>query len=765
MRCVWLKNALAAFVLLMVITPAAQAFEPFIVEDIRIEGAERVALGTVLNYLPVREGEEFAPGDAGRAIRTLYDTELFDDVEIARDGDILVVRVQERPAIGELNIDGSFRMGEDELRSMLRSIGLERGRIYNRALLDQVEQELRQMLLGEGRYAMEFGTEVRELDENRVAIDLTLNEGRAARIRQVNIIGNEAFDDDRLKGLMESGVRGRLAFLSSRDEYSRSKLEGDLEAIRSWYLDRGYLDFSITSSQVTLTPDKRDIYITLNLEEGEQYTIRDVSLDGDFPIDRDDLADQIEVVSGELFSRRRITESQSGMTDLLAAAGYAFANINVDTSVDEDSREVDVRFFVEPGRRAYVRRVTFTGQDVTRDEVYRREMRQMEGSPYSPQQVQRSRVRIQRLPQVAQVSVDTDRISEDQVDINFNIQEQPTGSLAFGAGYSSSQGVVFNIGLEQRNVLGTGRDFLLNLDNSDATQQAEVRWRNPYFTDHGVSRTLRARYSETNPRRVSALANFFTDSALVGVSYGIPMSEFNTLTLGYAFEGTRLRTTSGTPQAILDFIEEEGDEFGVLETTIGFRRDTRDRTVFPTRGQSNRVSLDVAVPGSDQEYYRTSFDHSSFYPLTDRLTGSLSLGVAYGRGYGDQERLPVFKRYFAGGIRTVRGYGQSSLGPRFEDRDDRATGGDFRSVGSVELIFPPPFAEEPGGTRLSLFYDFGNVFPTYDDFDASELRTSAGISFNWRSPVGPLSFSYAVPLNDEPGDDTESFQFTIGTMF
>lgn len=766
MRSARLSNLVGALVLLIAAALPVQAQDTFIVEHIEIEGAERVAIGTVLNYLPVREGEEFRPADTGRAVRALYETDLFDDVELAREGNTLIVRVEERPAIGELNIDGSYEMDEEQLRQMLGEIGLERGRIFNRALLEQVEQELRQMLLGRGKYGMQFETEVRELDRNRVAVDMTLNEGKTALIKQVNIIGNESFEDDTLKDLMESGVPGRLAFFSSADEYSRTKLEGDLENIRSWYLDRGYLEFSITSSQVTITPDKKDIYITINVEEGEQFTVRDVSLDGEIPVDRDRLEAEIGVARGELFSRGEITESREAMTEWLAAAGYAFATINVDTDVDEDSREVDVRFFVEPGKRTYVRRVTFSGQHSTRDEVYRRELRQVEGARYSPQQVQRSRVRIQRLPQVEEVSVDTDRISDDQVDIDFSIRERPTGSLSFGAGYSSSDGVIFNIGLEQKNVLGTGRDLTLQLDNSEASQQAEIRYRNPYYTRHGVSRTLSARYRETDPDRLTALANFFTDTGALGVDYGVPTSEFNTLTFGLGLEGTRITTTDSTPQAVLDELEREGDDtFGVLEGRFGFRRDTRNRTIFATSGAVNRTSLDIIVPGSDVEYYRLRQHHESYYPLTDRFTAALTGEIAYGDGYGDQDALPFFKRYFAGGIRSVRGYEQSSLGPVYEDEDDRATGGDFRTTGSVELIFPPPFVEEPGGTRLSLFYDFGNVFRRYDDFEASELRTAAGLSFNWRSPVGPLSFSYAVPLNDEPDDETESFQFTIGTMF
>lgn len=766
MRCSRFSRILLACVLLVAALPVVADWEPFVVDTIEIDGAERIAEGTILNALPLREGEEFAPQDARQAVRELYDTELFDDVELARSDDTLVVRVRERPAIGELNIDGSFSMEEEQLRDVLAQIGVERGRIFNRSLLEQSEQELRQMLLGQGKYALEFETEVRELDENRIAIDLTLNEGKTARIQQVNIIGNESFGDERLKGEMESGVKGSLAFLSSRDEYSRQRLEGDLENIRSWYLDRGYLQFAITSTQVTLTPDKRGIYITINVEEGEQYTIGDFELEGDFPIARETLEDQIQLEQGQLFSRSDVTDSRSGISDILAAAGYAFANVNVDTEVDEGDRTVDVRFQVEPGRRAYVRRVEFSGHAATRDEVYRREMRQIEGSAYSPQDVERSRVRIQRLPQVAQVSTNTERVSEDQVDIEFEIDEQRTGSLSFGAGFSSSEGVVLNASVRQQNLLGTGRDLTVSLDNSERQDSLEVRYTNPYFTQHGVSRTLRARYQETDPRQVSSQARFFTDSALLGVDYGIPMSEFDRLTLGYGLEGTRIRTTDRTPQALIDELDREGDdEFLALEVSAGWRRDTRNRTIFPDSGHLNRVSLTTTVPGGDLDYARSRFEHESYFPLTDRLTASFSGEVAAGTGFGDQEDLPFFKRFFAGGIRSVRGFERSSLGPRFEDEDDFATGGDFRTVGTLELIAPPPFVEEPGGTRLSLFYDFGTVFPRAEDFDASAIRSSAGVSFNWRSPFGPLSFSFAVPLDDEPEDDTEAFQFTIGTMF
>lgn len=743
----------------------AVAWDEFLVEDIEVQGAERIAIGTVLNYLPVRAGEMFGPTEARRAVRALYDTDLFDDVRMERDGDVLVVTVRERPAIGEINIEGSFRMGEDDLLRGLEGIGFARGRVFNEALLDQAEQEIQRMLLAEGKYGMELSTEVRELERNRVAVDITLNEGKTAKIRQIHIIGNESFDDRTLKDLMESGIPGRLNILSRADEYSREKLEGDLEAIRSHYLDRGYAEFSITSTQVTITPDKKDIYITINLDEGEQFRVRSVSLEGEFPVPREELEAQIRIEPGDLLSRRQITRTQDGISNWLAASGYAFARINVAPELDDETNEVDLTFFVDPGSRVHVRRIGFSGHTETRDEVFRREMRQMEGAQYSPQNIDRSRVRLQRLPQVAQVEVDTQRVAgvHDQVDIDFHIMEQPTGQLSIGAGYDSSQGVVFTLGLEQQNLLGTGKELRLTLDNAEATQSAEIRYRNPYYTEHGVSRTLRARYQESDPSRISGLARFFTDSALVGVNWGIPLSEFNRMTLGVAAEQTTIRTTDRSPPEIVDFIELEGEEFNAGELTIGFRRDTRNRTVFPDQGVRNDIFIDYAVPQSDLTYYKLTHTLDSYYPLFGSVVGSVSTNIGYGDGYGDQESLPFFKRFFAGGIRSVRGYGTRSLGPRFSDGS--IAGGDFRTTGSLELSFPPPWAPDTRALRLSTFYDFGNVFADVDDFEASELRTSAGVSLNWRSPIGPMSFSFAQPLNDKSGDRTERFQFTIGTLF
>lgn len=767
--------ALLALALTCVVSTPARAWDAFTVEEIDVRGAERISVGTVLNYLPVRTGENFSPADAQRALRALYDTGLFQDVELARSDNTLVVRVAERPAIAEINLEGDFSMDEERLRQSLSDIGLDRGRTFNRSLLERVEGELRRQLFSRGKYGMEFETEVRELERNRVAIDITIREGKTARIRQIKIVGNETFSDATLKDLMESGIPSSLSFFSSADEYSRAKLEGDLESIRSHYLDRGFAQFSISSSQVTITPDKKDIYITIAVDEGERYSIGEIELSGDFPIDRAELRERIQVESGDEFSRKALTESRTAMADRLAQSGYAFAQINVVPRIDDENRTVDVRFFVEPGQRIYVRRITFSGYESTEDHVYRREMRQVEGARYSPDLVDRSRVRLQRLPQVQEVRPETRRVSgsDNLVDVDYSITERPTGSLSVSAGFSSTEGIVLAGSVQQKNLLGTGRDLTLRINTSESNTEFTARYTDPYYTDWGVSRSLNFSYRETNPDDILDTADYYSDSLSTGISYGVPVSEYIRLNGGLSVAGTRIRTTDSTPVAIENFIDEKGHEFAFLETDLSWNRDTRNRTIFAESGTVNEVSLNAALPGSDLEFYKLGYRFEGYLPLTETLVASATGDVDYGGGYGDTEDLPFFRHYYAGGIRSVRGYQGASLGPRYCDNEDRvsvdcegdAAGGDFRTVGTLELSFPPPMATESGQTRLSLFYDFGNVFADADDFEAGELRSSVGISFNWRSPIGPLSFSLAEPIDPEPNDETETFQFTIGTLF
>lgn len=757
-------HAAIALILLLPLASTAHAFEGFTVEDIRVDGANRLEVGTVLNYLPVRVGEQFSGDDARRAVRALYDTGLFRDVALARDGTTLVVEVEERPAISEINLDGDFSIEEEQLLASLEQIGLARGRIFDRSVFARIGQVIRNEMYSRGKYGMKLETEVRDLDRNRVAVDITLREGKTARIHDITIIGNETFSDRELKELMESGVPSPLSLWGSADEYSRTKLEGDLESIRSYYLNRGFANFNIASSQVTITPDRKEIYVSINLDEGQRFRFGNVEITGDLPVDREELTRLVEIEQGAVFSRKQVVGTRTAIADRLAEAGYAFANINVVPTTDEESRTVDLEFSVAPGKKVYVRRISFAGYVTTEDVVYRRELRQFEGGQYSPAAIDRSKIRLQRLSQVQQVQVSTDRVpgTDDQVDIEYNIVERPTGSFSVGAGLSSGQGVIFNIGFEQKNLLGTGRDLKLSVDTSDDNRRFIARYTNPYYTEWGVSRSLRLEYEEADPDDFD-VRDYFFDRTAIGVDYSIPISELTNIGLGILFEGQKFQTTEQTPREIEDFLDERGEEFQWIRANAGYSYDTRNRTIFADRGVLHSISTNVTLPGGDLEFYKVGYDFEWYRGLGENLVFAPRFDVDWGGGYGDDADLPFFQRYFAGGIRSVRGYESSSLGPEYSDGDP--AGGDFRTVGSLEFVFPPPYDPESANTRLSVYYDFGTVFADADDFDPAEFRTSLGLSFNWRSPIGPLSFSYAQPLNNEPGDETQRFQFTIGTLF
>lgn len=756
--------AFTALVFLLPVALPVHAFDTFTVTDIRVDGANRLEVGTVLNYLPVRVGESLSAADAQRAIRALYETGLFRDVSLARDGSTLVVEVLERPAVSEVNLDGDFSIDEEVLLDSLERIGLARGRIFDRSIFAQIGQVIRNEMYSRGKYGMQLETEVRDLDRNRVAVDITLREGKTARIREISIIGNKSFSDAELKDLMESGIPSPLALWGSADEYSRTKLEGDLEAIRSHYLNRGFANFSISSSQVTITPDRKEIYISINLDEGERFTFGSVEITGELPLPREELQGLVAIERGAVFSRQQIVATRTAVADRLAEEGYAFANINVIPTTDEESRTVDIEFSVAPGKKVYVRRISFTGHVSTEDIVYRREMRQFEGGQYTPSAVDRSKVRLQRLSQVQQVQVTTDRVpgTDDQVDVTFDIIERPTGSFSVGAGVSSSQGFIVNAAFEQKNLLGTGRDLKLSADSSEDNRRFILRYTNPYYTEWGVSRSLRMEYEEADPDDFDT-RDYFFDRAAIGFDYSIPISEFTNVGLGFRVEEQKFQTTSETPSEVESFLDQRGTDFQWLRANAGFSYDTRNRGIFADDGVFHSISANMSLPEGDLEFYKLGYDFEWYQKLGDAITFAPRFDVDWGDGYGDDDSLPFFQRFFAGGIRSVRGYEAGSLGPRFDDGDP--AGGDFRTVGTFEFVFPPPFAPESANTRLSVYYDFGTVFADVEDYDPGEYRTSLGVSYNWRSPIGPLSFSYARPLNEEAGDETQRFQFTIGTLF
>jgi len=738
----------------------------FVVADIIVEGNERIDLGTILNYLPIRNRDEFDPTeDSARVMRSLYETGLFDDVVLKRrGGSTLVVVVKERPAIGSIVIDGNRKIDTEELQKSLRQADIALGRVYNRSILETVERELRRVYFSSGNYGSKIDINVEELERNRVALEINIVEGAVARIEHINIVGNSTFSDETLQSLLQSSEK-KINPFSSADEYSQVKLSADIETLRSYYQDRGFIRFEVDSTQVSISPDKRDIFIVINIREGEPYRLSDIDLEGEVDVSKEELLSLLEVKKGDTFARKDIVSSSNAISDRLGEEGYAFAEVDVIPDINDEAREVGLRFTVDPGKRVYVRRIIFSGQYKTRDEVLRREMRQLEGSRFSPALVNRSRIRLQRLAFMQSISIRTPRVpgTDDQVDLEITVVEGQSGSFSAGLGYGSDGGTTVNLAFQQDNLFGTGESLQFSLDRSQTTRQLSLSFRDPYFTDDGISRTVGAFIRETDTSNQNSTSRYLASTRGANVNFGVPLSEFSTFRVGLGYERTEVGTTPQTPVSIVDFIEEEGDTFNVFDVNLGFVYDTRNRTVFATDGAQNRISLEVATPNSDYTYYKLGYSFEAYQALTPRYTFSASARIDSGYGYGDFEKLPFFNRYFAGGVRTLRGYRTGSLGPRDSRRN--ASGGDFRTLGTVELIFPPPFVEEPGATRFSLFTDFGNVFADDETFDSEELRGSYGVAFVWLSPVGPLTFSYAFPYNEREADRVQNFQFTIGSIF
>ncbi len=742
---------------------AAASETTFTVSSIEIRGNTRTDPGTVLNYLPIKSGEKFsAATDSGRAIRALYETGLFNDVGLYRRGTVLVVELAERPVISSINIEGNVKIDDEQLETALRFEGIHRGRVFNRSVLETVQQELRRLYYSTGNYSMRMETKVEVLERNRVDINIDISEGRVATIRHINIVGNKAFSDSTLLDLIESGVESSNIF-SSADEYSRIKLEGDLEVLRSHYLDRGYINFSINSTQVSISPNRKDIFITINFIEGDQYTINKVSLLGEFVVPKTELEALVTFAPADGFSRQEMVRSKDAIANRLGEDAYAFANVNLSTQVDEENKTVDAIFFIDPGKRVYVNRITFTGHSGTSDHVFRREMRLIEGGRFSPTRLNRSRVRLQRLAFIRSVRIETPRVpgTDDLIDVNVQMEEGASGSFTAGLGVGSDD-VVFNVGVSQDNFLGTGNKFSFSFDNSSSVTQFSATYGESYYTVDGVSRTLSAFVREQDASEISTTVDFVSDTQGLGLSFGIPRSEFSTLRAGADFENSKITETDGSSDEIKDFLLENGEDFDIYSLSLSYGFDSRNRTVFAESGILQRVSASVAVPGSDQEFYKLGYKLEYYYPLTDSLVFSASNRTDHGTGYGDQDELPFFERYYAGGVRSLRGFRQGSLGP--QDSTGDAAGGDFRFLNTIELITPPAFSGD-SQSRVSLFTDFGNVFKDIDSFESSEIRGSYGIAFVWLTPVGPLTFSFAKPFEDEPGDSLQTFQFTIGSVF
>lgn len=757
------RIVLAAFLILAAVRVGATA-DAFVVEDIRLEGLQRITAGTVFNYLPIKVGDTVDGTRTAGALRALFKTGFFRDVRLERDGDTLVVAVLERPSIDSIEFIGNEELETEDLLSGLEQMGFAQGRVFNSSTFDQVKQELHRTYFAAGRYGVQVTGTVTPLERNRVGIKFEISEGAVAKIRQISIVGNAAFDDDELLDDFELDTTGFFSFISRSDRYSKPKLAADLETLRSFYLDNGFINFDIDSTQVSITPDKNDVYITINITEGGRYLVRDIYLQGALIVPEEELFDLVTVVQDTEFSRKLVTETARRIGNRLGNEGYSFANVNAVPEIDDSEGKVDLTFFVDPGRRVYVRRIGFKGNAKTRDEVLRREMRQMEGSWISNEAVERSRIRLNRLGFFESVSVETRAVpgASDQVDVDFSVVERPSGNLLLGAGYSDAQGAVFDISVTEENVFGTGNRLRASFNTSKVSRDISVSWLNPYWTVDGVSRGIEA-YNRRTDASEANLADYNLDQVGTGVTFGVPISEFTRVNVGVNAEQTDFIVGRFASREVREFRRKNGDDFITLLGTAAWAEDRRNSRFLPTRGSLSRLSGEFAVPGSDLTYYKLFARHQRLFPLPEDFAFVLDGELGYGDGFGGTGDLPLTENFFAGGLRSVRGFRTNTLGPR--DSFGRPLGGNLKVVGTAELILPLPFTKESNTFRVTSFLDTGNVYGPKEDFDFDTLRYSTGIAAIWLSPVGPLTMSFAKPVKSRRGDLTDGFQLTFGTSF
>lgn len=853
---------------LLVLSPLAQPQDAaFIVADIRVEGLQRISAGSVFAAMPLAVGDLINAEAIRAASRSLFATGNFDDIRIGRDGNVLVIIVVERPSISEINIEGNKAIETEALLDGLRGAGLAAGQVFQRSTLEGMQLELQRQYVQQGRYDASIETEVLPEPRNRVSINIDVDEGTVAAIKHINVVGNEVFDDDELTDLFALKTTGWFSFFTNDDKYSREKLTGDLETLSSWYLDRGYLQFSIDSTQVSVSPDKKAVYITANVTEGEKFTVSGVDLSGDLVLPESDLKRYVLVAEGQTFSQQMVTSTEEFMTRRLGNEGYNFAKVTGIPEVNEDDNTVSLKFFVDPGKRTYVRRISFKGNQKTADDVLRREMRQMESAPASAAAIEQSRIRLERLGYFSKATVDTPEVAghDDLIDVDFTVEEQSSGSIGASFGYAQDAGLIFGLNLQQDNFLGTGRRIGIGLNASRFQDLYNFSYTNPYFTEDGVSRGFSVFYRSTDLSEIN-VARYTTDTLGTSLNFGYPIAE--TQRLGFSFGVANTEITAGRfavqeikasprlvegvdgffastrlpdgsysgPEIFLPiadlppdaltippeagFLDLNGDEFLNWTTSLSWNQSTLNRGILATRGTSQSLVFELAVPGSDAEFYKLVYRGERFFPITNEWIVRVRGELGYGDGYGGTTNLPFFEHFFSGGFGSVRGFESNTLGPRGTpaslydinqpvtevDDDGRPTqvggedgrlfgyivdpqtgkllfntintepdpfGGNALIEGSVELLFPLPFLKDRSKLRSAFFVDVGNVFNTKCsrnqincfDIDADELRYSVGVGVTWITGFGPMSFSLAKPLNESDLDEREIFQFSLGRGF
>jgi outer membrane protein insertion porin family len=775
--------------------------ESFTISDIRVNGLQRVSAGSVFGALPLNVGEQADDSRLVDATRALFKTGFFQDIQLGRDGNVLVITVVERPSVSSIEIDGNKAITTEDLMKGLKSSGLAEGEIFQRATLEGVRNELQRQYVAQGRYSAEVATEVVPQPRNRVGLKININEGAVAAIQHINVVGNKVFADEDLIDLFELKTTNWLSFFKNDDKYAREKLSGDLERLRSYYLDRGYINMDIASTQVSITPDKKSVFITVNINEGEKYSVKSVKLSGDLKVPEDQVKSLLLVKPGQVFSRKVMTTTSELITRRLGNEGYTFANVNgVPVAHDED-HTVDITFVVDPGKRAYVNRINFRGNTKTADEVLRREMRQMEGGWASTYLIDQSKTRLDRLGFFKEVNVETPPVpgTDDQVDVNYAVEEQASGSITASVGFAQSAGLILGGSISQNNFLGTGNQVSIGLTRSEYQTRYNFSYVDPYFTPDGVSLGYSAFYRKTDYDDLDVdVASYSVNSLGAGINMGYPINETSRLNFGLSVQNDEISTGRYTVDEIFDFVNQEGDNYLNYKASVGWSESTLNKGTLPTRGSSQSLTLETTIPGSDLSFYKLDYRGQLFHPISTNYTLRLHSELGYGDGYGSTSGLPFYENYYAGGFNSVRGFKDSTLGPRSTpsrgaavtgnqgtladpDQDPLPFGGNVLITGGAEILFPLPFIKDQRSIRTSLFWDVGNVFDSNcsssdrtldgqkvkcNDVDFSGMASSVGVGVTWITALGPLSFALAMPVK-KPDNDTETqvFQFSLGQTF
>lgn len=781
---------LPAVIAALIISEAHAA--PFTVSDIRVNGLQRVSAGSVFSALPLNVGETVDERGLADATRSLFKTGFFEDIQLSRDGDVLIINILERPSISSVEIEGNKAISKDDLLKGLKQSGLAEGEIFQQATLEGVRNELQRQYVAQGRYSANIEAEVIPQPRNRVALKIKVTEGSVASIQHINVVGNKVFKDDELIDLFELKTKNWLSFFRNDDKYAREKLSGDLERLRSYYFDRGYINMDITSTQVSITPDKKHVYVTVNVDEGEQYTVRDVKLSGDLKVPEEEVRALLLSREGQVFSRKVMTTTSELITRRLGNDGYTFANVTGVPKPHDEDNTVSLTYVVDPGKRSYVNRINFRGNTKTKDEVLRREMRQMEGGWASTYLIDQSKTRLERLGYFKEVNVETPQVpgTDDQIDVNYSVEEQPSGSITASVGFAQNAGLILGGSISQSNFLGTGNKVSLGLTRSEYQSNYNFSFVDPYWTVDGVSLGYNAFYRSTDYSKLNdEISNYSVDSLGGGINIGYPISETSRLNFGLNAQQDKLKTGSQSAEEIYEFVDDEGKNYTNFKASAGWSQSALNRGMMATRGHSQSLVLETTIPGSDLSFYRLDYRGQIFAPLSTNYTLRFHTDLGYAESYGSTSELPFFEHYYAGGFNSVRGFKDSSLGPRstpntgerdgtYKDSDKPLPfGGNVLIQGGVELLFPMPFVKDQRSLRTVLFWDVGNVFDTHCSTAQKKrneagcgvkydnLASSVGVGLTWVTALGPLSFSLGAPIKKPDNADTQVFQFSLGQTF